>query len=328
MSNDLDAISRKEIFRRILPYLCKDVPASFLQKTEFALPGIVRLHNLIEGIYKPAEARYALSIASMLKNPYADRLQHNSNRSWFFDYSPKDGSLDSAVNKSLFYCMMDKEPVLVLKQLSDKTSTQGTRYRILGLGLLQSFEPKSRIFKIRGLQIEEIHEYLGMGSTVMEDDLIDTAIELEALEGWSPFEDKNRILYRVDAQVRDRHFRRIVLRNYDSTCSVTGQRFELNGLVEVQAVHIISKHEQGTDNPKNGLAMSRSVHWAFDAGIFTITDQFEIKINPKAKLAKVQNFPLFEMEKKQIQLPKESLFHPHPEALRWHFNNVYKSFGS
>lgn len=45
----------------------KVVPASFLQKTADVLPGIDRLHNHIEGIFKPAGASYALSVASMLK---------------------------------------------------------------------------------------------------------------------------------------------------------------------------------------------------------------------------------------------------------------------
>ena len=79
----VDSEARKAIFQRILPYMGKVVPASFLQKTTDVLPGIDRLHNLIEGIFKPAGARYALSVASMLKNPYADRIEHNPDRSWF-----------------------------------------------------------------------------------------------------------------------------------------------------------------------------------------------------------------------------------------------------
>ena len=98
MSGYLDSEARKVIFQRILPYLGKAVPASFLQKMAEILPGIDRLHNLIEGIFKPAGARYALSVASMLKNPYADRIEHNPDRSWYFHYSPKAGPLDSAVN--------------------------------------------------------------------------------------------------------------------------------------------------------------------------------------------------------------------------------------
>ncbi|NDV62894.1 hypothetical protein G0Q06_10565 [Puniceicoccales bacterium CK1056] len=301
------------------------MPASFIQKTGEALPGLDRLHNLIEGIYKPAGGDYALSIASMLKNPYADRVEYNPDRSWYFDYSPKAGSLKSAVNASLFNCLGDKEPVLVLKQLSDKTGPNGTRYRLLGLGLLEGYDEQVRLFRIRGMRIEEIYEYLGEGM-VMEDDLIDTAIQLEALEAWNPFEDPNRRLYRVNAQKRSQHFRRIVLGNYNSTCAVTGQRFELNDIVEAEAAHVISKEQNGTDNPKNGIAMSRSVHWAFDKGLFTLSDQYEVLIHPEAKAAKIQNFPLFELDRKKIYLPDEEYFHPHQEALQWHRDEIWGKF--
>ncbi len=327
MSGYLDSEARKAIFQRILPYLGKAVPASFLQKTGEVLPGIDRLHNLIEGIFKPAGASYSLSVASMLKNPYADRIEHNPDRSWYFHYSPKAGSLNSAVNASLFNCMRDAEPILILKQLSDKTGPDGTRYRILGLGLIEAFDQGSRLFRIRGMKIEEIYDYMGAGM-VMEDDLIDTAIELEALEAWSPFEDPNRVLYKVSAQKRDQHFRRIVLRNYQSTCAVTGLQFEFEKSVEAQAAHIISKDKRGSDNPKNGLALSRSVHWAFDQGIFTISDQFEVLIHPKAKSASVKQFPLFDQDRKPIHLPKEDFFFPHHEALQWHRDEVYGKFAS
>jgi hypothetical protein len=327
MSGYLDVEARKAVFKRILPYLGKVVPASFLQKTGEVLPGIDRLHNLIEGIFKPAGANYALSVASMLKNPYADRKAYNPDRSWYFHYSPKAGSLDSAVNNSLFNCMRDSEPILILEQLSDKTGPDGTRYRILGLGLIEAFDQGSRLFRIRGMRIEEINNYLGL-SMVMEDELIDTAIELEALEAWSPFEDPNRVLYKVSAQKRDQHFRKIVLRNYQSTCAVTGMQFEFESTAEAQAAHIISKDKRGSDNPKNGLALSHSVHWAFDQGIFTISDQYEVLIHPKAKSATVKQFPLFEQDRKPIHLPKEDFFFPHQEALQWHRDEVYGKFAS
>lgn len=327
MSLYLDVEARKTVFQRVLPYLGKVVPASFIQKTSNSLPGIDRLHNLIEGIFKPAGAKYALSVASMLQNPYADRIEHYPDRSWYFHYSPKARPLDSAVNASLFNCMHDAEPILILKQLSDKTGPDGTQYRILGLGIIESFDQGSRLFRIRGMRIEEIHDYLGAGM-VMEDDLIDTAIELEALEAWSPFEDSNRVLYKVSAQKRYQHFRRIVLRNYQSTCAVTGLKFEMDGIVEAQAAHIISKDKRGSDNPKNGLALSRTVHWAFDQGIFTISDQYEVLIHPKAKSANVKQFPLFVKDRKPIHLPKEDFFLPHPEALQWHRDEVYGKFVS
>lgn len=66
--------NRWAIFRALLPYYGKIVPAKFIQKTQEYIPGITRIHNLIEGIYKPAGSEYALSIASMKVNPYAEKL--------------------------------------------------------------------------------------------------------------------------------------------------------------------------------------------------------------------------------------------------------------
>ena len=78
------------------------------------------------------------------------------------------------------------------------------------------------------------------------------------------------------------------------------------------------KGNLGTDDPRNGLALSKSVHWAFDQGIFTITDQYEVEIHPKAKLGDHRAFPLMVTDRKWIILPSDSTYHPHQEALAWH----------
>ena len=44
---------RWEIFRDLLPYYGKIVTPNFLRKTFQHIPGIERIHPLIEGIYKP-----------------------------------------------------------------------------------------------------------------------------------------------------------------------------------------------------------------------------------------------------------------------------------
>jgi putative restriction endonuclease len=110
----------------------------------------------------------------------------------------------------------------------------------------------------------------------------------------------------------------VVLGNYDRTCVVTGQKFVYSSSVEATAAHIIGKRKRGTDDPRNGLALSRSVHWAFDEGIFTISDQYEVIIHPAAKQASSSAFALMEMHGKRILLPSDSAYLPHPEALAWH----------
>ena len=316
---------RLAIFKQLAPYFGRIVPAKFIQKTGELIQGIDRIHNLAQGIYKPKDSQYALTIASMLVNPYADHLEFNPDRSWYFSYSPKAGSLDSAVNLSLFACMRDGEPVLVIQQVSDKTSPEGARHRILGLGVIEAFDEAERLFRVREVTIDSFQQRLDP-TQILQDDLIETAIQLEALEEWSPFVAENRAVYQVSKKKRDDAFRKIVLENYSNTCSITGSRFAFNSTVEAQAAHIISKEVNGTDDPRNGLALSQTAHWAFDRGLFTINDQFEIQVHPKTRNADFSNFPILEKQNQLIILPEDEINYPHVEALKWHRENVYGKF--
>jgi hypothetical protein len=317
--------NRWDIFKLLAPYFGRALPARFIQKTDEVIPGVRRVHNLIEGIYKPADSTYALTIASMLKNPYADRHEFNKDRSWFFYYSPKAGSLDSAVNLSLFNCMRNAEPILVIKQLSDKTHKQGTRYKILGLGLIESYDDQERLFKVHEVTIDAFQQRIDP-EQVLSDDLIETALQLETLEAWSPFVSEDRAVYKVLKQKRDTAFRNIVLENYGSTCAVTSIKYVHGKYVEAQAAHIIAKEVNGTDDPRNGLALSHTAHWAFDIGMFTISDQYEILVHPTAAKADRTNFAILDLQGLPIRLPQDEDNYPHQEALRWHREEVFGRF--
>lgn len=317
--------SRWDVFSKLAPYFGRTVPARFIQRTAEVIPGVTRVHNLIEGIYKPADSSHALTIASMLKNPYADRLEFDRDRSWFFYYSPKSGSLDSKVNLSLFNCMRDAEPVLVIKQLSNKMHAEGTRYKILGLGFIESFDAQRRLFRIREVTIDAFQKKVAPGE-VLSDDLIETALQLESLEAWSPFIAEDRAVYKVSKQKRDAAFRKIVLENYESACAVTATKFAYGKYTEAQAAHIIAKEMKGTDDPRNGLALSHTAHWAFDRGIFTISDQYEVVVHPSAGKSESLNFTILDMHGQSISLPKDTDNYPHQEALRWHREEVFGRF--
>jgi len=316
---------RWDVFNRIAPYFGRTVPARFIQKTSEDIPEIPRIHNLIEGIYKPADDGHALAIASMLKNPYADRIEYQPDRRWSFYYSPKEGPLDSAVNASLFNCMRDGEPVLVIKQVSDKTHPDGTRYKILGLGQIDSYEPTDRLFKISELTIDE-YQHRVAPEIPLADELIETALRLEALEAWSPFVSEDRAVYKVATLKRDAAFRKIVISNYRNTCAITRSAFAYSGICEAQAAHIISKEVNGSDDPRNGISMSHTSHWAFDRGIFTISDQYEILVHPRTRDAYHQDFRILKLDGAKILLPADESMKPHEDALRWHREEVYGRF--
>jgi hypothetical protein len=318
-----EIMERRKIFRALVPYFGTIQPADFFRRTSEYVPSVKRVHPLIEGIYKPAGFVYPLSISSMLKSQYRDQVFHNPDRTWWINYSPKEGGMDIAVNAGLIRCMTDHEPVLVLRQVSDKTSAEGARHRLFGLGAVENFDAATNLVRIRGLEWEEMSTLLGVG---LSDDLLETALRLESLEQWTPFVAEDRAVYQVSRQKRDAAFRTIVLGNYGYTCAVTGQRFFSAHHVEADGAHIIGKEVRGTDDPRNGIALSKSAHWAFDRGIFTISDQYEVIVNPKISNASVANFRALKLNERKILLPQDSCYLPHPDALAWHRQEVFDRF--
>ena len=321
LSNEV--VERRKIFRGLVPYFGTIQPSDFFRHTSLHVPSVERVHPLIEGIYKPAGFVYPLSISSMLKSQYRDQVFHNPDRTWWINYSPKEGGMDIAVNAGLIRCMTDHEPVLVLRQVSDKTSAEGARHRLLGLGFVESFDASANLFRIHGLEWDETSTFLGIG---LSDDLLETALRLESLEQWTPFVAEDRAVYKVSRQKRDAAFRAIVLGNYGHTCAVTGQRFYSPRHIEADGAHIIGKEVRGTDDPRNGIALSKSAHWAFDRGLFTISDQYEVIVNPKVPSASVAQFQALEVDRQKILLPADSCYWPHPDALAWHKQEVFERF--
>src|SRR6266480_2844789 len=166
---------RRRIFRALLPYFGTSQPADFFRQTSRRVPKVERVHPLIEGIYKPAGSIYPLSIASMLKSRYSDQLFHNPDRTWWMEYSPKAGGLDLAVNAALVRCLTDKEPGLVVRQESDKTSDAGARHGMLGLGYIQNLDAAADLFRVRGLTFAEVAAITGTRLSEESDHLIETA---------------------------------------------------------------------------------------------------------------------------------------------------------
>jgi hypothetical protein len=194
---DNEISERRRIFGALVPYFGTVQPADFFRHTAVHLPSVERVHPLIEGIYKPAGSNYALSISSTLTSPYSDQVFYNPDRTWWMKYSSKKGPMERAINASLVRCMTDHQPVLVLRQTSDKTSRERSQYRLLGLGAVEDFDPREEIFRIRGLEVSEITDFLGIS---LSDDLVETALRLESLEEWTPFVAEDRALYRVSRQ--------------------------------------------------------------------------------------------------------------------------------
>lgn len=259
----------------------------------------------------------------MKMNPYVDKLTFLSDGRWYIQYSAKTGGNNLAVNQGLLRCMMDKEPIIVLQQISNKTSRQGTQYRLMGLGLIDAYDAKQDIFSIQHVDFATF-EKVSYGE--QEEKVVASALRSNILEKFVPFIEENKAIYKVSAQKRDKAFKEVVLEQYAFTCAVTGTQYYSNHLVEAQAAHIIPRRINGSDDPRNGIVLSRTAHWAFDQGMFAISDQYEIIVHPKAKHAKVNNFPILELHGQPIIKPEDNAFWPHKDAIEWHKAEVFDKF--
>jgi len=137
-------------------------------------------------------------------------------------------------------------------------------------------------------------------------------------------QERNRVAYLSSRIVRDRVFRRIVLRAYDARCAVTSLKV-INGLgrAEVEAAHIRPVEANGPDIVSNGLALSGTAHWMFDRGLISVADDHEILIsrhvNDTAGVRAMIN------KTGRILTPARRVDQPHPLFLRWHRENCFKA---
>jgi len=139
---------------------------------------------------------------------------------------------------------------------------------------------------------------------------------------------EDRTNYQIDRAIRDRAFRIVLLEEYNYLCTVCGSRFILREgreepLFEAEAAHIISVGSKGPDDPRNGLIFCKRHHWAFDQGLFTVTDASTVKVSPKVKIALREKFDLEEYEGQPLIPPANEISRPHEDALHWHQQKVF-----
>ena len=128
----------------------------------------------------------------------------------------------------------------------------------------------------------------------------------------------------ISRPVRDRAFRRTVLRAYGERCAMTGLKLiNGGGRAEAEAAHIKPVEHNGPDIVSNGLALSGTVHWMFDRGLLGIDDEFGIlisrQVNDRDAVSGLINCD------QKLRLPSRPQEFPHPVFLRWHRENCFKN---
>ena len=114
-----------------------------------------------------------------------------------------------------------------------------------------------------------------------------------------------------------------VLEAYDSRCAFTGLKLiNGGGRAEVEAAHIKPVAHNGPDVVRNGIALSGTVHWMFDRGLISLSDQADILVSRHANDPD-QIWNLVAKSKK-ASFPQAQVLQPHPSYLSWHRENCFK----
>jgi putative restriction endonuclease len=186
---------------------------------------------------------------------------------------------------------------------------------------------------VRPLSSRDFGRILELG-LVESDDLLprigqmhqDEMLRLEFDESSQPpFEvERQRVEGLTSRLVRDRVFRRLILRAYDERCCVTGLKLiNGGGRAEVEAAHIRPVEASGPDRVQNGLALSGTVHWMFDRGLITFSDSHDIvvsrQVNDRDSVDSLIN------RTGKLIAPQDQRNWPHPVFLAWHRDNVFKA---
>jgi putative restriction endonuclease len=134
---------------------------------------------------------------------------------------------------------------------------------------------------------------------------------------------RDRVSYLTSRIMRDRAFRRIVLRAYGERCAVTGLKLiNGGGRAEVAAAHIRPVEADGPDIISNGIALSGTAHWMFDRGLIGLADDLKILVSRQANdrdgIEAIINKSGYALA------PQRTFERPHPLFLGWHREHCFK----
>jgi len=123
---------------------------------------------------------------------------------------------------------------------------------------------------------------------------------------------------KVQRLARNKAFSDQIKKIYDFKCAVCGKRrFSSANYPEVEAAHIFPKDKNGSDDLRNGIALCKLHHWAFDTGLFSIADDFSIIIEERIREDPNYN-EISKFEGKKIHLPLDKKLYPHSIFLKKH----------
>lgn len=125
----------------------------------------------------------------------------------------------------------------------------------------------------------------------------------------------------ISRRFRNAAFRRQVREAYGNTCAVTGLSIlDAAGKPEVQAAHVRAVSADGPDVVRNGIALTGTVHWLFDRGLISVTDEYTLMVSPDGL---PDQLDAWLQPGRALALPDQLGLQPHRGYLAWHREHCF-----
>jgi len=123
---------------------------------------------------------------------------------------------------------------------------------------------------------------------------------------------------------RSAAFARIIREIYDYRCAACGLRLNLNGLVIIDAAHLIPYAESQDDDPRNGIALCKNHHWAMDKFLLVPGTDKLWHVSPELDDRIGGCKEIISLNRRKLLLPSETKYYPKSKALNWRHARLLK----
>ena len=113
-------------------------------------------------------------------------------------------------------------------------------------------------------------------------------------------------------------FPQVIRAVYEDQCAVCGLFARAGKSSVVESAHIKPFADFHDDHPSNGIALCKNHHWGFDAGGFSISDDYTVIVSPHLRHSPGHVFP-----GAAIHLPTSQNCYPSPSSLAYHREHTF-----
>ncbi len=121
----------------------------------------------------------------------------------------------------------------------------------------------------------------------------------------------DRNTFEEEVFVRSGIFKREISKIYNNTCAISELRIDATINVSmIDACHIVPFSESYDDTVTNGLALSPTLHRAFDRGLISISNDYKVLVSKNFREPKTTPYSIKQFKGKSVAIPSNSKYAP------------------